>query len=1061
MSSIKIENISDEIQYRLARLKTMIPEFDKKRVVVYGTGINTKRVLDCLRTLNVLGLMDEKETGKYVYGKKVLTSEEIQLLKVDIILIAAEPQSTEIVYNRIFLFCIKNNISLINMYGWDEFQLHKNILEQELVYPQLKEEDMKKKISANDVLLFPFRNVLCSEIISDDEKLYEKMEEILKDEGFSVPNFKRNRIMAQKRVPVGLANMKEIYKVLLTMLVIDEERIEKIRRIEERVTLENLVPRKKILELLKYAILEKKEVYIYSDILNGEILIDSFLKLYGIGQYKKILASKDSLPSLLGRTIRALGDYYGNSNVLCLGNNISDNLIIPQLYHVNFQLIQSSYDMFLETTKLHVDQEFIENNSDRDEIKKSILQAYESPFFNQINLVVYDNIIAEKVGWHEQEAKIELELLPMREFDMQENFDKLLFQKEEVPLVSIIIPVYNQFEYTYNCLQSILLNTDNVSYEVILADDCSNDLTVKIEEIVSGIHIIHNKKNLVFVKNCNYAAKVAKGKYLVFLNNDTQVQLNWLYPLVKYMENNIDVGLIGSKLVYPDGSLQEAGSIIWDDATAWNYGTGKYPDLSDYNYVREVDYISGAAIMISKSLWDEIGGFDERYSPAYYEDADLAFEVRKHGKKVIYQPDSVVVHFEGISNGKNIESGIKKYQRDNQKKFFGKWKEVLNKEQYTVGEHVLGACDRKQKRKTVLFISEHVPTYDQDAGSKTLDFYIQEFIQRGYIVKFLPSNFIAEQPYTYRLEQMGVQVLAGKYYQKAIDNWLYEYHKDIDFAFLNYPNASKRFIDVLKRLGIPTMYYGVDLHYLRLQREAELFKDKNKEKEARIFYETEKYLIENSDVVYYPSQVETEIVKREFKKNNVKQLMINIYDIKNFVQHYVPAIRDGIMFIGGYKHTPNVDAVMWFTYHIFPKIYKRLKIPFYIAGVNMPVDISNIDMEGTIKLGALSDMELEKMYNKVKMIVVPLRYGAGIKGKVIEAMYHGVPVVTTSIGIEGIPNDEEGVKIANDEEDFADAVIHLYQSEEELKKMSTIGQNVIKKYYSREAAWANIAEDFM
>ena len=214
------------------------------------------------------------------------------------------------------------------------------------------------------------------------------------------------------------------------------------------------------------------------------------------------------------------------------------------------------------------------------------------------------------------------------------------------------------------------MNSGECSYEVIIANDCSTDLTTQLGDVAKGINIINNKDNLRFLLNCNNAAKYAKGEYLLFLNNDTQVQQDWLQPLVDLMEKDATTGMVGSKLIYADGYLQEAGGILWDDASAWNYGNRQNPNDSEFNFVHETDYISGAAIMIRTKLWKEIGGFDERFVPAYCEDSDLAFEVRKHGYKVVYQPKSVVVHFEGISNGTDVTTGQKKYQVENQKKFY-------------------------------------------------------------------------------------------------------------------------------------------------------------------------------------------------------------------------------------------------------------------------------------------------------------------------------------------------------------------------------------------------------
>lgn len=190
-----------------------------------------------------------------------------------------------------------------------------------------------------------------------------------------------------------------------------------------------------------------------------------------------------------------------------------------------------------------------------------------------------------------------------------------MFRRRTSPVISIVIPVYNQFEYTYLCIKSILENSGDVAYEIIIADDCSIDLTTKIDEIIHGVHTIHNESNLRFLRNCNNAAKQARGQYILFLNNDTQVQADWLAPLIELIERDDSIGMVGSKLVYPDGRLQEAGGILWQDGSAWNYGNRANPDEPEFNYVKEADYISGAAIMIRKSLWEEIGGFDERFVP--------------------------------------------------------------------------------------------------------------------------------------------------------------------------------------------------------------------------------------------------------------------------------------------------------------------------------------------------------------------------------------------------------------------------------------------------------------
>jgi len=257
---------------------------------------------------------------------------------------------------------------------------------------------------------------------------------------------------------------------------------------------------------------------------------------------------------------------------------------------------------------------------------------------------------------------------------------KLDFKKVTNPLVSIIIPAHNNWEYTYSCLYSVLHNTGGMAYEVIVADDASGDETKNILDHVSGIRVVRNGENLGFLRSCNKAAQEASGKYLLFLNNDTNVQQRWLSDLVDLLERDGGVGMAGSKLVYPDGRLQDAGGIIWSDGSCWIYGRWDDPDKPKYNRTADADYVSGACMIIRKELWEDIGGFDERYSPAYYEETDLAMEVRKRGFRVAYEPASVVVHFEGVSCGRDEKQDTKRFQVINREKFLRKWETVLRDE---------------------------------------------------------------------------------------------------------------------------------------------------------------------------------------------------------------------------------------------------------------------------------------------------------------------------------------------------------------------------------------------
>ncbi len=646
------------------------------------------------------------------------------------------------------------------------------------------------------------------------------------------------------------------------------------------------------------------------------------------------------------------------------------------------------------------------------------------------------------------------------------SYQALHFPKAEHPLVSIVIPVYNQFSYTYGCLASILEHTGSgVSYEILLADDHSTDDTARISELVEHIRVIRNEKNLLFLKNCNHAAAYARGKYVLFLNNDTQVQKGWLKPLTDLMERDPSIGMAGSKLIYPDGRLQEAGGIVWQDGSAWNYGNGQEADRPEYNYVKEVDYISGASLMIRRELWEAIGGFDERFAPAYCEDSDLAFAVRSRGCKVVYQPLSVVVHFEGISNGTDTDAGIKQYQVENSKKLTQKWADVLQNHEPNA-RHVFCARERSKKKPMLLMIDHYVPQYDQDAGSKTVYQYLRMFVQKGFQVKLIGDNFYRHEPYTSSLEQLGIEVLYGSFYQSHIFQWLDANHKYFDFVFLNRPHISMKYIDYFySKTKAKIIYYGHDLHFLRCQRAYELTGNAALQKEAKEWKKKELYLMERAAVSYYPSCVEVEEIHNINAALPVKAVTAYVYDkCSHKIQtDALPDFskREGMLFVGGFVHEPNLDAMRWFTQEILPHIRKSLDAPFYIVGSHVPKELTALDgKDGICVKGYVPEEELQKLYGRCRLAVVPLRYGAGVKGKVVEAAYYGVPVVTTASGAEGIVNAGHILRIQDDPQAFAEETVRFYQDADALKQTSERMQDYVEQYFSTQAVWEKVAEDF-
>ncbi|MEE8402961.1 MAG: glycosyltransferase family 2 protein, partial [Candidatus Hydrothermarchaeaceae archaeon] len=388
----------------------------------------------------------------------------------------------------------------------------------------------------------------------------------------------------------------------------------------------------------------------------------------------------------------------------------------------------------------------------------------------------------------------------------------------ESPDVSIVIPVYNHCGYTYNCLKSVLKNTRG-PYEVVVVDDASKDRTPELLKSAENVRVVVNEENLGFVESCNAGVKAANGRYVFFLNNDAFVTENWLEPLMEAMERD-KVGAVGSKLVYPDGKMQEAGSIIWKDASSQNYGRGDDPEKPEYNFVREVDYCSGAALLVRRDLFEKIGGFDARFSPGYYEETDLCFSLRKMGYRVLYQPRSVVIHFEAVTSGTDITSGVRKYLVLNREKFLEKWSDVLEG-RYDPDPSNQFSARHARKGKNILIIDHRIPIIDKDSGSCRMHNMLKILIELGYRVTFIGNNSGRFEPHTSIIQQIGVEVVYDPHISSMWE-YLGKNGKFFDIVILGRAQIAAKHISSVKRYcgKAKLIFDTVDLQFLREQRRA-------------------------------------------------------------------------------------------------------------------------------------------------------------------------------------------------------------------------------------------------
>lgn len=622
------------------------------------------------------------------------------------------------------------------------------------------------------------------------------------------------------------------------------------------------------------------------------------------------------------------------------------------------------------------------------------------------------------------------------------------------PDVSIIIPVYNNIECTLNCLKSISMNTRG-SFEIVIVDDASEDDVQDALKNIGNITVIRNENNAGFVESCNKGAKRCKGKYILFLNNDTLVTENWLEPLIQAMELQ-DVGAVGAKLVYPDGRLQEAGGIIWNDASGWNYGRGDDPAKPEYNFVRDADYCSGAALIVRRDLFEELGGFDEQFKPGYYEDTDLCFSIRDLGYRVLYQPRSVVTHFEGLTSGTDINTGMKRYQEVNKEKFSRKWNQVLTKEHYKPDHMNLFPARIRTAGKNILVIDHYVPTYDRDSGSLRMYHLLKILAELGHSVTFIGDNPARLEPYTTELQQSGVEVLFWPYIS-SIEEYLLNKGNFFDIVILSRAHIAKKHIYPVRRhcRDAKIIFDTVDLQFLRESRQAEVEGKKNILVEAEESKQLELQLARLSDVTWVVSPIEREILSKEDPSLRV-DVVSNIHIINGCLNPF--SERKGILFLGGFAHMPNVDGVKWFVEEIFPLIKEEIPdLTFYIVGNEPPYDITSLNSQDIIVTGYVED--LSPYFNSCKVFVSPLRYGAGVKGKINQSMSYGLPVVTTSIGAEGMALvDGKNALISDQPEEFADSVVELYRNEQLWSVLSRNSIENVRENFSYDMAKETLRE---
>jgi GT2 family glycosyltransferase/SAM-dependent methyltransferase len=598
----------------------------------------------------------------------------------------------------------------------------------------------------------------------------------------------------------------------------------------------------------------------------------------------------------------------------------------------------------------------------------------------------------------------------------------------DAPKVSIILVLYNRAELTLQCLYSILHSSTD-SFEIIIVDNASTDETHRLLGRTRGAQIISNKTNLHYLRACNQALNLTRGECVLLLNNDAQLVPGSIRAALQTLNGSDDVGAVGGKIILPDGTLQEAGSIIWQDGSCLGYGRGDSPYDPAYMFKRDVDFCSAAFLLTRRELLLKDGGFDEAYVPAYYEETDYCVRLWRSGKRVVYDPNVIVLHYE-FGSSSSQRKAIR-LQADHQNVFVKKHTDWLRSQQPAKSRNVLVArTHHRAGQRRILFLDDRVPHLELGSGFPRSNRILWELVKMKHDVTLYPTNFPHEDwAGLYRDIPREVEVMLNHGWTR-FEEFTRERRNYYDLVFVSRPHNMAQLGSLLANrsaaFGNAKVIY--DAEALFSFREIEQLRIEGKEPshaEQQKLVDAEVKIAENCEAVISVSARES----REFAKRGLQRVHTLGHALSVTPTQNGFAERRDILFVGAVHSgtSPNADSMYWFSEKVLPLIQQELgqDIKLIIAGPTCSSFHKRLSNGNVKPLGKVDD--LTPLYNQARLFVAPTRFSAGIPLKVLEAAAHGLPTVATFLtGAQLEWQDEEELLLADDPKSFANACIRLY-----------------------------------
>ena len=541
-----------------------------------------------------------------------------------------------------------------------------------------------------------------------------------------------------------------------------------------------------------------------------------------------------------------------------------------------------------------------------------------------------------------------------------------------------------------------------------------NGATDAVNRVVSEhrwVVSVPSRSNRGFAGGANLGATRATGSRLLFLNDDALITEGWLDALMHVLDAHPGTAAVGSLIIDSSHRVLEFGS-SFDGYSPKSLDRGRRFEELAHEGLRDVPYVSACSLLIRRDVFESIGGFDEAYYPAYFEDADLALRLWAAGYAVKATPSSVVVHAESSSTTTaQREITFARTHGIFQERWNGQLPELND------GATLLSVLPRREK--PVIVIDDWAPHEAAGSGMARCRQMLETLTDHGHTILFharLPRFDLDAQ-----LSSRGVRPLSDPL---ALGDDL-----ELRCVIASRPHNLPLGRAVADRHGVPLVYDAEARFAARL--ETELLLDLSTERRNAVnallaaTLAVERQAAETADVIITISQEEADW----FSDHGASDVRI-VDPFPELCEAGVAGFnaRSGAVFIAGWlggAESPNGDGLKWFATEVLPKVL--LRDPTFrlkVTGASPPDEILSLASDHLEFIGEVHD--LQSLLDRTLITVCPIRFGAGVKLKTVDSLARGVPVVSTERGAEGLDRRWRGGLVVSDDPDaFAEAVVGL------------------------------------